>query len=102
MAEQGKKLINPPGLSELAEQVATLAPVKPGDLGDPLDVSDQVRFRLGEELVCHLTRRPGENATVRPVEQVPERGRRSVVVKHIAETPCQTRDPATRIPSANP
>ena len=53
------QLINPPGFSDLAEQVAKLVPVKPGDLGDSVDVSDRVSFRADDDLVCYLTRRPG-------------------------------------------
>jgi len=75
------RLINPPGFSDLAEQVAKLVPVKPSDLGNPVDVSDQVRFRPDEELVCYLTRWPGENAAVRRDEQFLDLGDRPVLVE---------------------
>ena len=102
------QLLSPSGqsillsFSDLAEQVAKLVPIKSSDLGNRLDVANPVRFRPDEKLVCRLARWPGEDAAVRPVEQVPERGRRSVLVKQIAETTCQTRNPAVRIPRANP
>ena len=48
------RLLNPPGFSDFAEQVAKLVPVTSGDLGNSVDVSDQVSHGADGDLVCSI------------------------------------------------
>ncbi len=57
------RLIDPLGPGDLPQRVAKFVPVKSGDFGDAVDVSDQVSFCPDEELVCHLVGGRSEDLT---------------------------------------